>query len=376
MNNITTTDAYASRDDYYRFSVSRIKCYKECPQLYKLRYVDRVDVYKPSNATVVGNLLHAALEYLYGTEDEEVETCIDAFYKILSPELSKLGISAEPILGDLLDYHQAINQLYVRASAGYMGPDAIRTKSGGVPKAPEMTGVWKSEVKKLDLAGKKARIDYVIQQSKKGLEDISITEVFTKAYNLATKYVTPDPITEILHLELPITEWDKETSTIRNPIKFPGCKHEDVFLNGYVDNIARVMYKGKEVLAVIDYKTSKEEFNDSIVEHNQQLLLYAKGVSELLGEEVTHVAILSLLTNNLVIVPVDEELQEEVIENFNLVIDKIFAKDWHKHVPDTKYSPCLNSFGGKCPMLEHCWPKSMEYFNRQNMVDDFINPYG
>jgi len=377
MNNyLTETNKFETQDDYTRFSVSKLKCYKECPQLFKLRYIDKLDTYKESTSTAIGTILHACLEYLYGTDDDNVQTAEDAFFAIIGTELENLGIDQPgAILGDLLDYHKDINQLYVRASSAYSGPDAIRTKSGSVPKAPEMTGVWKSECRRLDLDGRKSRIDYTIQNSKSALADVSITDVFSKAFILASNYVTPPAIEDILYLELPLSKWDRNVGVLRNAISFPNCKHEDVYFNGFVDCVAKIKVDGKIVNAVIDYKSSKETFNKSIVEHNQQLLMYAAGVEKLLGIPITHVGILSFISGDLIVAPVDKELQSEVIENFNLIIDKVFKLEFHKHVPDTKYAPCLSSFGGTCAMLEHCWPKSYDYFFKDSLQDDYYSQY-
>jgi len=377
MNNyLTENKTYDSQDDYSRFSVSKLKCYKECPQLFKLRYVDKIDTYKESNSTAIGTILHACLEYLYGTEDDDVETAEDAFFTVISTELENLGIDKpEAILGDLLDYHKDINQLYVRASAAYNGPDAIRTKNGSVPKAPEMTGVWKSECRRLDLTGRKTRIDDTISSSNTKLASVSITDVFSKAYILAKNYVTPNAFEEILHLELPLSQWDKNANVLRNAVPFPGCSHPNVYFNGFIDNIAKIRVDGRSVYAVIDYKTSKETFNTNIVSHNQQLLMYAAGVEELMNIPITHVAILSLTSGDLVVAPVDKEIQAEVIENFNKIIDKAFKNDFHKHVPDTKYSPCLSMFGGECPMLQHCWAKSYDYLFKDSLQDDYFTQY-
>lgn len=377
MNNkIKEIDIYESQDDYDRFSVSKIKTYKECSQMYNLKYVQKLPYYKESTSTFVGTLVHAALEYLYSIDDDSVQTAKDAFFKVLPEEFAKKGISgADSILGDLLDYHEDINKLYLRASAVYSGIDAIRTGKGTVPKVPEMTSTWKAECKRLDLDNRKARIDYVIQTSKDGMEEVSITDVFSKALTLVTNYVTPSEFEEILYLELPLSEWNRDSNTLVNPVPFPGCTDPNVYLNGFIDNIAKVRVNGKLVTAVIDYKTSKEEFNESIVAHNQQLLIYAAGVEELLGITVDYIGILGLIKGDLVLVPVDKEIQQEVVEGFNSIIKKARANDFHKHYPDTKYSTCLNSFGSTCPFLKECWPKSYEYFHETGLEDDFFSAY-
>lgn len=370
---ITKDNKYTSQDDYTRFSVSKIKTYKECSQLYKLKYVDKLDSFVQSNATIIGTLLHSTLEYLYGIEDDEVQTAVDAFFKILAPEFSKLGFSSvENILGELLDYHQDVSKLYLRASPNYSGLDAIRTGKGEVPKVPEMTGVWKSECKRLKLEERQELIDYTVRTSKKGFDKVSITEVFSRSLNLATKYKTPHALEEIIHLELPLSHWDKTSNTLINPIPFPNCKHDNIYLNGYIDNIAKVKVDGKISTAIIDYKTSKEVFDVNIVEHNQQLLMYAAAASTLLNCDIEYIGILSLLKSDLILVPINKEIQEELIDMFNKIIDKTLANDFVKHFPDSKYSACLNSFGGVCPFLENCWPKSHQYINRNLLSDDFL----
>ena len=377
MNNkITETDVYKSQDDYARYSVSKIKTYKECSQMYKLKYIDKLDSYKESTSTFVGTLLHAALEYLYGVEDDEVYNAQQAFFKILQPEFAKKGIAdTGSILGDLLDYHQDISNLYLRASAAYQGADAIRTGKGGIPKVPEMTSTWKSECRRLDLDGRKSRIDYAMQTSKTGMEEVSITDVFSKALTLSTSYVTPEALEDILHLELPLSKWDKANNVLVNAVPFPNCDYPDVYLNGFIDNVAKVRVNGKVGTAVIDYKSSKETFNESIVEHNQQLLIYAAGVEKLLGITVDYIGILSFVKGDLILVPVNREIQEEVIKGFNKIITNTIEGNFTKHYPDTKYSQCLSCFGSTCPFLEHCWPKSYDYFNNDGLGDDFYNQY-
>lgn len=367
---ITQSDLYSSREEFVHYSVSKIKSYKECSEMYKLRYVNRVDTYKASTSTVIGTLLHNALEYLYGTVDDDVHTALDAFYKTVEPSLVDLGIGdACSLLGELLDYNNDINNLYIRASEGYNGADAIRTKAGKVPKSPEMTGIWKEECRRLNLNARKDRIDRTIQNSTTGLEEVSITDAFAKAYILADAYTTPPEFDEVLYVELPITRWNYQTNILYNPILFPGCEYPDVYLNGYIDNVSKLNINGRIVNAVIDYKTSKEEFNESIVAHNQQLLVYARGAEELLDIPIDYIGILSLPQNKLVYAEVDRELQQLVLDNYNEVIRNSHEKNFIKHVPDSKYSPCLSSFGGRCPFLEHCWPKSYAYFSEVDRED-------
>lgn len=373
-NYLTESNIYKSKDQFQTFSVSRIKTYKECSQMYKLKYVDKIDSYKQSTATVSGTFLHAALEYLYSVEDDSVQTAEEAFFVVLPQELQSLGIDkSDQLLGELLDYYHDIKHLYDRADANYTGADAIRTRSGSVPKAPEMTGVWKAAVKSLNLDKRKYIIDSTIQSSKSGMEDVSIVDAFTKSVNIIKDYTTPVEISEMVALEMPLSEWDYKENVLRNPVPFPGCNHPNIYLNGYIDNICKIKVGSKSYTAIVDYKSSKETFDQNIVKHNQQMLLYAAGVEAITGEPVDYIGILSFLQKELVYVPVDREIQAEVIEIFNKVIDKCVSGEFNKHIPDTKYSPCLSSFGGECPFLKNCWPQSYNYLH--SIEDSFQLPF-
>ena len=371
---LTESNLYDSKDQFQTFSVSRIKTYKDCSQMYKLKYVDKLDVFKQSTSTLSGTLLHAALEYFYGTEDSEVVTPEDAYFKILPIELANVGITkADSLCNELLEYYEDIKHLYARASESYTGPDAIRTRNGSVPKAPEMTGVWKAAVKKLNLDTRKSLIDTTIQTSKDGMEDVSIVDVFTKSLQIIKEYTTPREMVKMLSLEMPLSQWDYENNILRNPVPFPGCSHPHVYLNGYIDNICKIRVGSKTYTTIVDYKSSKETFDENIVKHNQQLLLYAAGVEYITGEPVEYIGILSFLQKELIYVPVDKKIQQEVIEIYNRVIDKTIKGEFNKHVPDTKYSQCLSSFGGECPFLKHCWPDAYNY--NHSTDDNFSLPF-
>lgn len=373
-NYLTESNTYSSKEEFKTFSVSRLKTYKECSQMYKLKYVDKLDSFVQSTSTVAGTLLHAALEYLYGPYNTNASTAEEAFFIILPDEFSKLGIvKSTSLLEELLSYQNDIKHLYKRASAEYTAPDAIRTKNGSIPKAPEMTGVWKEEVKFLKLDSRKYLIDTTIQTSKSGMENVSIVDAFIRAFNIIKDYRTPPEISEIVALEMPLSEWDYDNKILRNAVPFPECNHPNVYLNGYIDSICKIKIGGKEYTTVVDYKSSKETFDQNLVKYNQQMLLYAAGVEYLTGQSVDYIGILSFLQHELIYVPVDRTIQKEVITMFNKVIDKCIKEDFIKHVPDTKYAACLNSFGGECPFLKHCWPDSYNYLH--STQDNYELPF-
>ena len=198
---------------------------------------------------------------------------------------------------------------------------------------------------------------------------------FAKAHNIAAEYLTPKEIEEVLYLELPLSKWDYQNKRLINAVPFPYCTHEHKYMSGFIDNISKIRINGKLYTAVIDYKTSKEEFDENMVAHNQQLLSYVAGVETLTDLTIDYIAILSFTQKKLIYAPVDRQLLEEVLINYNKVIDAEVAGIYMKQVPDTKYSSCLDSFGHVCPFLEHCWPTSHDYLeNKEENMDDFL-PY-
>lgn len=360
--------AYKNKEEAKFYSISRLKTYKECGEYYRRKYVEKEPCFVQSNSTVCGTLTHAALEHFYKkypilSEKEKKninELLLDSFYEVAPSEFRNMGISdVGSILSELNEYYNSISNLYKRASKDYTGEDSIRTKSGGICKAPEMTSVWKKEVKSLNINFTKDIIDSTFKKSLTDYKEVSITEAYCKTINLLKQYRHPSEIINTMYCELELSEWNEEKKEIKNPVLFPFIRNykDNTYINGYIDNISKIEVEGREENCVIDYKTSKEEFSKSTVSHNQQLLLYAYCVEKLTGEEVNYIGIMSLTHNKLVYVEVDRRIQKTVLTKLATLIELINAKLYLKNIPDSKYSKCLSSFGKECIFLSECWSK-------------------
>ena len=346
------------------YSVSRLKSYSECSQAYNHRYNLKTPYNRFSESTIMGSLVHEALEFLYTTEDESIIYCIDAFLKSSWWALMKGGVlppSTDPsvvdlVWNELMSSVEIVNQLLEKASAGYVGLDAIRTKDGRVPSNPRMTTQWKNLEESMGLNEIKKSVNNTLHLLNPDLENISVVDAFANAYNLCNTYRTPHDIEEILHLELPLSDWDANTLSFNNPVLMPPeyGGEEGVYLNSYIDMVARVE-GGK--LAVIDHKTSKELVTPEMVQNNVQLNSYVYGYEELTGETVDFIGINHIRSNTLIMVPVDRDIHEECISSLFSTHKYIKYNLYKKHTPDSNYSPCLSSFGNVCPFLKYCWPK-------------------
>ena len=135
---------------------------------------------------------------------------------------------------------------------------------------------------------------------------------------------------------------------------------DQVLLNGYVDWIGYINYGGKEKLAIVDYKSSKEELTPDKVQYNVQLYSYVYAYEYLTGETVDLIGIHNLRAGSLVLTPIDRNKMGIVLEalftNHLLIKHKIFQKQ----IPDTSYAKCMNMYGKICPYLEFCYPDIYE----------------
>lgn len=140
------------------------------------------------------------------------------------------------------------------------------------------------------------------------------------------------------------------------PAEFGG--DEGIYLNGYVDWVGYVNFEGRQRLAVVDYKTSKENLTKDKLAYHVQLLTYAYALGRLLGQPIEVIGVHSLRHNKLVLTSVDKEIMQgatTALFSRHLGIKAgNFQKDYY---PDSMYSPCLSLFGRECPFLQQCHPK-------------------
>lgn len=343
---------------YSYLSVSRIKSYQECSQKYKNKYVDGIPDAGYSKATLVGSLVHEALEEYYLHKHPHVVKAFNiSAIKTLQGRLFSKDADLEELDALLKAYAIDGQSLYERASEEYKGPAPIRTKDGKVPSNALMTSAWKQSLEKLGLVEKAYAINKIVSYLCPSLpNDINIAEVYAEAYFLCGRFKEPSNVIETIHVEFPISDVRREGKLI-NAVLLPQ-EHggsEGKYLNGYIDKVALVNHEGEEGLAIIDFK-SGGEFAKADIEYNPQLYSYVYAYELVTGDTIKFIGIHNIRKNNQVLIPVDREVMDRVLTNLFSTHALIKAGIFRKHLPDSKYSKCLNSYGKPCPYLELCWP--------------------
>lgn len=350
-----------------KYSVSRLKTLNSCGEYFRLKYVESIKTISFSEATLTGSLCHDALEEYYGESTRE--SLIDVFKLTALNTLKETGIvssifiTSEEFLiiyESLLELSKQYLSLYQRSSKGYNGNNPIRKKDGGVASAPSSTKDWKNAEEVLCLIPKKIEIDQYFESINKDLEGISISKVFAEAYSILFSYKVPSEIINTIAVELPISDYKEDV--VYNPVPMPPeyGGEENILLNGYVDWIGYVEYEGKSQLAIVDYKSSKEELTLDKVQYNVQLYSYVYAYEYLTGETVDLIGIHNLRAGSLILASVDRTKMNIVLKalftNHHLIERQIFQKE----IPDSSYAKCLNMYGKLCPYLEFCYPDIYE----------------
>jgi hypothetical protein len=349
---IIKTEACPSKPLYY--SVSRLKTYSQCSEYYRRQYVELDVIRSMSSSTLLGSLVHNALESYYKGLSISVDR---AFEDTAFPTLVSLGVCTEEeskVLETYLnDYAAELSSLFRRASALYTGSDAIRTKTGEVPSNPFMTSTWKKAVEEKGLEGTKSLIDTYISDRAEGIE-FSVSDVFAEAKAMCKAYTYPEMGSSI-GIEMGLSVWDKSKELITNPVLMPsGCgREEGLYLNGYIDMVTNT---GDGNILICDHKTGKEDFTESAITHNAQLLSYVYAYRELTGTKAKYIGINNVRLSKLTIVPTPSD---DVIEDILLTLFSnhkgISSCFFNKKRPEA-YSPCLAMYGKTCPYLSKCWP--------------------
>lgn len=356
-----------SRPSYY--SVSRLKTYSQCSQYYKLKYVDKVPSVSFSESTITGNFCHDALEYFYGENVHLslIECLIHTAKKTL---IERCGFkNAAPdlfnkVYKDLVSFAKDSMVLYARASEWYQGDNPIRTKKGTIAKAANKTASWMEAEEKLGLNKKRMVLQDICTQINPDLEGIFVCNSLANAYAICFGYKQPEELVEVIYPEMPISDYKltEEGPVLLNAVPMPEAYggEEGYYLNGYIDVVGTVRHKGKLKKAIIDYKTSKEDFTEEEIIYNVQLFSYVYAYEYLTGEELEVMGIFNLRTNRLVLVDIDRALMADMLEALFSTHKAIKAEIFKKEIPDNSYCKCLNSYGKVCDFLQHCHPKLYE----------------
>lgn len=341
------------------YSISRLKTYSECSKFYENRYINKIKVQDVSSSTLLGTLVHGAIEeyYLSADRNGKPDSLNRCFSRSSSKILLEMGLLEEEelnyISSSLNAYSLNIKTLYKKASKLYQGSDAIRTREGKEAKSPQATSAWKAEAKLLGLESSKRTIDTFFKG--KLPTEISLAEVYAEALHLVTNYRHPRLITKVEAVEFPISHKDLENDTLVNPVNMPDefGGEEDFFFNGYVDLIGETE-SGEKV--IVDHKTSKKAYTEEDLKYNPQLIAYAWAYSVLTGDKVSYIGINNIRDREFVYteLPDDDQCQEILNSLFSNHKD-ISSCSFKKKAPEP-YSPCLNMFGKPCPYLPCCWP--------------------
>ena len=347
--------------DYY--SVSALNDYNQCSQYYKYKRIDKLDSVPFTDSTLVGNICHNALELFYekfvigGNKKATLLKCFDHSLPqtLVETRVFHKSDQVKDVIKDLLSYAHDSLSLHLRADKDYTGKDAIRKGDGGVAASPQKTKAWTEANEALNLDGKKNSILEAVLMINFDTLSIDLPQIVSDAYYICYNYSVPENEREVVELELPFTELDKENYRILNPVYAPGL--ENIFVRGYIDKIAYYEYEGKDRLAVIDYKSSKADRESKCVSHDPQLLLYAYVVKILTGLEVELVGIHNLRSNTLALGKLDLDVQADILHNLfarhTLISEQVYFK---QHFPYDSYSKCLNTFNKPCPFLGTCYP--------------------
>lgn len=331
--------------DYY--SVSRLKTYTKCSMYYKHQYVDKNRIDSSSYSTSVGKIVHSCLEHYYlDTNRTMARDYFNHSSRLVLAELLNKEIDNK-VFDLLLDYANSMSSLYLRSSEDYKGSDRIRTKAGLVPSNPSMTTDWKLSYSSMNLDTKARAIDSYFSLG------YSISDAFSDAKNLIDRYSPHPYLEEVIAVELAISKNSPEgiLNAVRIPSKYVGDK--EIYLNGYVDLIAKM----PDGVIIVDHKTNSSDFTESDVRYNVQLLTYVYAYYEITGIKAKYIGINNIRRNNLCYVqtPSDSEIEEildSLFFNHTLIEKEIFTK----HSPEN-YSPCLSMYGSPCPYLSTCWPQ-------------------
>lgn len=343
-----------SISEYKTYSVSRLKSYDTCSQLYKNKYIDKIKVIEGSYYTLLGSLVHKVLEDYYS--NKQSLSPIQLLSLNILDYLKNLGVTPSPQLANyILEYTQSLQELYLKSKEDYIGNDSIRKADGSIALVPEKTTGWKRQYQSLGLDSLKQNILLLSQDFDTRTPNKDISDVFSEAYNLLLNYKHPSIIHSVDHIEFPLSHLNINSMEIINPVLMPSIYGGDsgIYLNGYIDLI------GKDAsgnVIILDHKTSSEEFKSELIPYNVQLLSYAWAYESLTNTPVSFIGINNIRAGSLAISPtpppdVRDNLLKTLFNKHILIKHKVFSR----HLPESN-SPCLKMYGSPCPYLSTCWP--------------------
>lgn len=339
------------------YSYSQLNTYKDCSQKYKYYYLDNLKRRDIGQAAEIGTIVHECIERFYMGEFASAK---EAFPVVIDAYLERLNIlDWKP---ELHHISEVMLSLLQRASANYNGPDAIRTADGRVSEKPEMTKVWKEELRKHNL---ESRIDgansSILRRLPSEWASVKMASVYAEAMHLAGMYQHPAMVAEVKAIEFGFSDPDYEGNPnhedpnqrephIKNLAVLPSGR---VF-RGFIDLVGK-LHNGEWI--IVDHKSSKECPSELKVKHHEQLLLYAYFWNQLTGTWPAKIGISHLRSGTLVVADVVPELALEAVQRHEEIIRAIGKKVFIKRAPFEYGSPCLgrdSRLETGCPYLPQC----------------------
>lgn len=409
------------------YSFSRINGYTDCSYKYYLQHIIReLDAYSASDATLLGNWCHKALETVLEAEEDAVP---QSPYEILAgegglwdQELERLKLT--DLKPRLQEYAHHYSGLMLRASAAYKGADKIRKADGSVAAKPSMTKGWGEYARANKLDQKAVAIDLAARRAApKEWNNLSLSTVYAESVGIMHHYKHPDEIYEVLRVELPVSElrllaanedgspmFDEAgepvtTSRVRgphpaysykdakdksqvvvievlNPFYLPKLDEhgklmknpdgslvfrDDACFSGYIDLLER---NREGEIGVTDHKSNGgEPPNIAKVARHEQFNVYGLIVEELTGELVKWLRMNHLRSSTLVSAPFDRKRAELVFERMLSMVDAIEKKVFVKHNPDNYVTQCATkNYKGElvlCEGFKLCHPAEYAEFSRK-----------
>ena len=337
------------------YSVSRLRTYHVCSTLFKYKYVDRLRDNSLSKATLIGSSLHQILEDNYlpfiGIDNPPTTLSESTILSSTNEVLSKVFVhDLTEQIKIVAAYYTVIKELYNRASDSYTGPFPIRKGDGTVAQAPEMTATWKKEIAKLNLSDIQSDLNNYIKSVDARWETIDFFDLVLTVIKVANKFNLDPRIKKILGVEL---AFSPET----NVIITPNTGEDGPILEAYIDLVAELQ-DGQ--IAIIDYKSGAQDYQEVDIAYNDQLLMYSYAYEELTKEQPKYIGVYNLRSNKLILSEMVPDFREQAISQLTSVHKDIVAEKYEKKIPNkqmTNSSPCLDQFHRPCAFLALCHPE-------------------
>ena len=215
--------------DPLNVSPNRINQYLSCGQAFHMNYIERLPEEASGSAALFGSVLHKALESWAINRQQPLMPLVKSAW------LSETqGTTVHSFIGA----YQQISVEVIRAE--YECGQLFLEKNGRETKAVRMTGFWKKHPVKYKLDSFMAAWLPKLNDSPwRFKENDPLTGLYNESLVLSKRY-------EARYHDLP-NAWLAEFGF---SLEWHGFK-----LNGYVDSIEPVTWKGKPAIGVVDYKT-------------------------------------------------------------------------------------------------------------------------